>query len=210
MEAETPIGKQEAKSIRARDTICEACVTCLFQHGYGETTLNKVAAEAGFSKGALQHHFPSKDALIAATADYLLERPFSRALLDPVRRDTPDPTVRSLFLYSWKKFVNTEPYRALLEILNAARTDENLRERISDKLQAWNKAMDEQAVETYRSLDVGNKVGDEDVKMLLTMTRSFMRGLVIQDRYGTDPSENVRLVERWIDLVVPLLEVRPK
>ena len=206
MEEENTIGKQEAKSIRARDAICEATVACLVQHGYGETTLNKVAAEAGFSKGALQHHFPSKDALIAATADYLLERPFSRTLLDPVRRDTPDPTVRSLFLYSWKKFVNTEPYRALLEILNAARTDENLRQRISDKLQAWNKAMDEQAVETYRSIGVGN----EDVKMLLTMTRSFMRGLVIQDRYGTDPSENIRLVERWIDLVAPLLEVRPK
>ena len=206
VEAENTIGKQEAKSIRARDAICEACVACLFQHGYGETTLNKVAAEAGFSKGPLQHHFPSKDALIAATADYLLERPFSRALLDPVRRDPPDPTVRSLFLYSWKKFVNTEPYRALLEILNAARTDEDLRTRISDKLQAWNKAMDEQAVETYRSLGAN----DEDVKMLLTMTRSFMRGLVIQDRYGTDPSENVRLVERWSDLVAPLLEVRPK
>jgi AcrR family transcriptional regulator len=206
MEAEKPIGKQEAKSLRARRALCAACVACLVRHGYGETTLNRVATEAGLSKGALQYHFPSKDALITATADYLLERPFDPDLVDPVRQETPTPTVHSLFLYSWKKFVNTEPYRGLLEILNAARTDQALRDQISGKLQSWNKAMDDQAVETYRSLTDD----DEDVKVLLTMTRSFMRGLVIQDRYGSDPSENIRLVERWIDLMTPLLEVRQK
>ena len=123
---------------------------------------------------------------------------------NPSDGESNERTVGSLIRYQWKKFVNTDAYRALLEILNATRTDETLRDRVSDNLHEWNRALDTQSLSTYRS-SLGD---DEDVRLLTTMTRSFLRGLVIQDRYADDPSENIKLVERWIELVEPHLQLK--
>lgn len=137
---------------------------------------------------------------MAATADTLLSRPFARS---------PNPEARAASVAEalvaiWKRMTNTPAYRALLEILIAARTDEKLQDRISDNLHKWNDAMDEQSILMYRSV-CGT---DEDVKALLTMTRSLMRGLVIQDRYTDDPGESDAHVERWAQLIAPQLAFR--
>ena len=192
-------GKQQAKSQRAQEAICEAAIKSLHEVGYGETSLNKVAAMAGFSKGALQHHFPSKEDLIAATVDRLL----NRAISD----HKPSTSLRSVeaeMLWSWKKMVDTKQYRALLEVLNAARTDTKLEHRISGDLLAWGRALDQQAIDKYQAVD-----GDEqDVRALMRMTRSFMRGLVIEEQYAQDTSENLDQINRWIGLVAPLLKLK--
>ena len=60
------LGKQEAKSLAARDRICRAVADCLTEHGYADTSINRVVELAGVSKGALQHHFRSKEDLMAA------------------------------------------------------------------------------------------------------------------------------------------------
>ncbi len=114
------VGKQQAKSLRARAAITKATIDCLYQRGYGETTLSRVAAKALFSKGALQHHFPTKEDLMAATADELLSRPFTRT----VKPESRPTTVEEALTLSWRRMQNTPGYRALLEILIAARTVE--------------------------------------------------------------------------------------
>lgn len=190
-------GKQQAKSRRARDAICEATITCLIERGYGETSLNRVADMAGLSKGALQHHFPTKEDLIAATAERLLSRTANPS-------DEGADSVEEVLRQQWRRMMNTGPYRALLEILVAARTDRELQARVSENLLAWGEAHDRQSVERFRS--VGRD--DADVKILTTLTRSVMRGLIIQDRYSADPGEAEASLERWIELVAPLLELR--
>ena len=44
-----------------------------------------------------------------------------------------------------------------------------------------------------------------DVIMLLNMSRSFMRGLLVQERYGVSSEETTQYVNKWIELVAPLL-----
>lgn len=39
-----------------------------FAHGYNHTTINDIIREAGVSKGAFYHYFPSKEALLEAFA----------------------------------------------------------------------------------------------------------------------------------------------
>ena len=91
------IGKQQAKSQRVRDAICEATISCLIKFGYGETSLLRVAEKSGFSKGAIQHHFPSKEDLMVAAADHLLQRPLAKS---PKRKDT-FRTVEDAILLNW-------------------------------------------------------------------------------------------------------------
>lgn len=192
-------GLQRAKSHRARQAICEATIDSLVEVGYAETSLNRVAGIAGFSKGALQHHFPNKEDLIAATVDELLARTFR-----PQSERTRPKNVEQALMNAWNRFINTPAYRALMEILNAARTDKNLQKRISGELVQWGKKLDVQSLENYEAIDGGG----EDVIMLLNMTRSFMRGLLLQERYGVTQEQTTQYVKKWIGLIAPLLKLK--
>ena len=99
--------------------------------------------------------------------------------------------------------MNTPPYRALLEILTAARTDVALQKRVSHTLQEWNTALNEQAIATYYSRE-----GDEEVRQLMSMTRNFLGGLIIHERHSRKSSESLKQVKKWITLIEPKLKLR--
>ncbi|MBK89107.1 MAG: hypothetical protein CMQ44_09650 [Gammaproteobacteria bacterium] len=190
------VGLQQAKSERARAAICDATIAALAEVGYAETSLNRVASMADFSKGAVQHHFPTKEDLIAATLDTLLLRTVQSRIAEP-------KSVEDALFEAWQRFINTPAYRALMEVLNAARTDAALRQRISSDLVDWGKKLDQQSLARYQSVS-GNA---EDVVMLLNMTRSFMRGLLIQEQYGVTAATTLNYVRKWIELIAPLLKL---
>mgnify|MGYP001490343858 FL=1 len=196
-------GLQQAKSARARDAICDATIESLAIVGYAETSLKAVATAAGFSKGALQHHFPSKEDLIAETVDRLLHRTTVVAQKRAKRGNEAD-SVEEALMIAWRRFINTRAYLALMEILIAARTDEDLKRRISNDLLRWGQRLDQSTLDVYESVNGGT---DEAV-MLMNMTRSFMRGLLIQERYGITKEQTLRYVNKWIELVAPLLRLK--
>ena len=194
-------GKQERKSQRAREAICEATVTCLAERGYAETSISRVVENAGVSKGALQHHYPSKEALMASTASYLLKRPLR--LADLSSRETSKQSIRNRLLAIWDSLTNTRAYLALLEILIAARTDKLLHARIADGLQASIKEIDAHFLPHYGDLEPQER---EDQLLLMTANRCLMRGLLIEEQYGLSKARQRQVLERWLDLVVPEFE----
>lgn len=188
--------KQERKSERARHTICEATVACLADLGYSETSINRVVERAGVSKGALQHHFPSKEELMAATATYLLARPIEHA------ERNPSKDVRTRLLAIWDQLTNTRAHLALLEILIASRTDSVLHARIATRLKASIRDIDEHFLPFYSTL----KDPDKDrVLLLMTANRCLMRGLLIESQYGVSRARQRQVLECWLDLLAPAL-----
>ena len=106
-------GLQQLKSARARDSMCKATIQLLAELGYAETTIAGVAQNAGFSKGAVQYHFPTKEELIAATVEPLLMRTVFSA-------SQSYESVDSALLNAWQRLVNTSAYRASLMIYQSA------------------------------------------------------------------------------------------
>lgn len=58
---------------RRADVVAHA-IHALDAHGLAELSMRRLAAELGVQPGALYHHFPSKQALLAAVADELLRQ----------------------------------------------------------------------------------------------------------------------------------------
>src|ERR1700744_3086554 len=52
-----------------RAELLDRAVGLFLQHGYQNVSLNDLIADAGVSKGAFYHWFPSKDALVASLAE---------------------------------------------------------------------------------------------------------------------------------------------
>ncbi len=64
-ESDPNMRKQTIKNMR-RKQLTEAAFEILKTHGIAGTTFDKVAKEAGVSKGVVQHYFPGKEALFEA------------------------------------------------------------------------------------------------------------------------------------------------
>ena len=56
----------QARGAASRARIVDAATTCVDRGGYASATTAAIAREAGLSVGALQHHFPSKEDVLAA------------------------------------------------------------------------------------------------------------------------------------------------
>src|SRR5262245_50796835 len=62
------------RSAATRKQILEAAIRCLETVGYGAVTNIRVAEEAGVSRGAMMHHFPTRQTLIVAAVEYAYTR----------------------------------------------------------------------------------------------------------------------------------------
>jgi len=197
--------KPDSVGERARKHICETTVALLVERGFSATSIGRIAERANVSKGALQHHFTTKEDLMVAVVNRLMARVVVRS---DVSQKKPGETEESVIIREimkiWTDLINTDPYRALLEILVASRTDSSLLKRIGPVLQDWESSFDDLA----KKLFVTNTGQDEDVVMALTMTRVLFRGLVLQVPYERDPSDIENIVKRWSELISSTLRVR--
>lgn len=66
------IRRTESRQVRRRQLI-EATISCIAKLGLGNTTMAKVAQEAGLSQGIVNLHFASKDNLLNETLRHLVE-----------------------------------------------------------------------------------------------------------------------------------------
>jgi AcrR family transcriptional regulator len=64
---------QADRRARSRQALLESAARELSRHGYGNLVLERVASEAGYTRGALYHQFKDKQALALAVIEWSLE-----------------------------------------------------------------------------------------------------------------------------------------
>ena len=114
------------RTAQMRARLMEATVECLHELGFAATSTTVVAARAGVSRGAQLHHFPTKQALVTAAIEHVLElriAEFRRAFAQRTPKgDRTEAAVKLLW-----KLTSGSTFYAWLELLVAARTDPALR-----------------------------------------------------------------------------------
>jgi AcrR family transcriptional regulator len=68
---ERPRATQAERSARARSALLESAARGLSRYGYGNLVLEQVAREAGYTRGALYHHFNDKEDLARAVVEWV-------------------------------------------------------------------------------------------------------------------------------------------
>jgi AcrR family transcriptional regulator len=101
---------------KTRLGVIAAALKLFSSNGYSRTTLNMIAAEAGFSRGPIYWHFRNKDELFEAVLHYS-QQPLQH-LIDQAQA-CPDPvTGITLFIDEWfRLLVEDRWYRQSFEIL---------------------------------------------------------------------------------------------
>lgn len=80
---------QADRRAQTRGALLEAAARGLSRHGYGNLVLERVASEAGYSRGALYHLFASKEELALAVVDWVQETWYAQ--MGPLMSNVDDP-----------------------------------------------------------------------------------------------------------------------
>ncbi|GAA3492997.1 TetR/AcrR family transcriptional regulator [Streptomyces prasinosporus] len=187
------VPKQE-RSRATRQRLLEAAVACLAEHGWAGSTVSVVAERAGVSRGAAQHHFPTREDLFTAAVEYVAEERSTalRALFpDGAAAHDRRAVVAALVgLYTGPLF------RAALHLWVAASNEEQLRPRVTELELRVGRDSHRIAVELLGA-DESRPGVRETVQGFLDMARGLGLATLLTD----DTARRERVVTQWADLL---------
>ncbi len=120
-------GWQQRKSIQTRIAILEAAIDCLERQGYARTTTQMIAQTARISRGAMLHHYATKQELVEAVIDYTFFRRMEQ-FITRIGELTDEEREQQAGIELYWQSVLTREYAAYLELSVAARTDLELKQ----------------------------------------------------------------------------------
>ena len=141
-------GWQQRKSIQTRIAILEAAIDCLERQGYAHTTTQMIAQTARISRGAMLHHYATKQDLVGAVIDYTFFRRMEQ-FLARIAELTDDQRRRQEGIELYGQSVLTREYAAYLELSVAARTDPELKEIFLPKARRFVQVEREAVLEAF-------------------------------------------------------------
>lgn len=128
---------RSARRAQTRSQLLRAAAQVYARRGFAAATLDEVAAEAGFTKGAVYGHFGSKEKLLLALLEeYLASQAVEQVgLFDRDRATWERPLAGS---ERWMERLQEDPdrFRLFVEMWVYAQRDEQLRQRLADGLAA--------------------------------------------------------------------------
>ncbi len=182
---------QQDRSRATRQRLLEAAVVSLAEVGYAGTTVSVVATRAGVSRGAAQHHFPTRADLFAAAVEYMTE--VRLAEIRAQAAGLPSGQGRTEAIVGMLAEVYAGPlFRAALHLWVAASTEEALRQQIV-RLESHVGRQAHRALLEVLEVDERTPGVRETVQGVLDMAR----GLGLADLLTDDSARRRGIVRQW-------------
>ncbi|MGM4963039.1 TetR/AcrR family transcriptional regulator [Tardiphaga sp. 1201_B9_N1_1] len=199
MSAKRTVKNPEA-ALGIRDRLLQAAVECLIDLGVAGTSTLAVQRRADVSRGALLHHFPNRETLLAASVSALVER--NEQAVRSFRDALPDNDDRLAPAVAALAYAARQPaYLAELELWAVARTDRGLRATLVAAERAARREIERVHVQLFGDLAMSDEYAD-----VVALTQSFIRGLAISENVQISPRRRDQLITSWTEAIRPMLE----
>ncbi|GAB1692136.1 TetR/AcrR family transcriptional regulator [Krasilnikovia sp. M28-CT-15] len=190
MTTDDAVPKQD-RSRATRQRLLETAVRCLATHGWEVSTVGFIATEAGISRGAVQHHYRTREALILAALEHMFEE--RTTLLDAL----PDPEGSGpervhTVVTGLVEAMGGELFRAALQVWTVAAADPELRAAVVPLERHFAREVHRRAVRLLRVDD-----SDPAMRGLIQATLDLARGLALADVLTDDSRRRARVVRAW-------------
>ncbi|MGA5293962.1 TetR/AcrR family transcriptional regulator [Streptomyces koyangensis] len=176
---------KQDRSRATRQRLLAAAVACLAEHGWAGSTVSVVAERAGVSRGAAQHHFPTREDLFTAAVEYVAEERSTalRALAPEGRAQAVEALVD---LYTGDLF------RAALHLWVAASDEPQLGARVTE--------LEARVGRETHHIAVALLDADESrpgVRELVQGLLDMARGLGLANLLTDDTARRRKVVAQW-------------
>ena len=182
---------KQDRSRATRRRLLEASIDCLAELGWGATTVGVVAERAGVSRGAAQHHFPTREDLITAALEFMFDSRMDLARREPV--DMPVGAARTeAVVRRLVDYYTGSLFKAALQVWTAAAADPELRARIVPLEERFGRVAHRVAVE-----QLGVDEVDPTVHRMVQATLDLASGLGLADVLTDDSRRRAEIVRHW-------------
>lgn len=186
---------RQDRSRATRQRLLEAAIECLADVGWSGSTVAVVAERAGVSRGAAQHHFPTREDLVTSAVEYVTQERLAQVRAHA--RELPSGPGRTRAVVDMIEHMYTGPvFRAALHLWVAACSDERLRERVL-KLEAHVGRVTHQAALELLGVDESAP----GVREAVQATLDLARGLGLANLLSDDGRRRRRVLRQWANML---------
>ena len=183
---------QEERTSATRARLMEATLALLLSKGYSAATMVDISAHAGLTRGALSHHYESKDELVVEAFRHFLE-----ATTDEIRTCASQVDAGSLSIGDfvdrlWTIFSGPF-FMTTLELITASRHNDLLKEMLIERTREFHTSLDE----IWRQFFSGTNSTNLEVETTFNATLCLLRGMGVQTVLRDDPAYYRRLLKFW-------------
>jgi AcrR family transcriptional regulator len=192
---------RETQREATRARLVDVGVEMLVSRGYAGLTTVAVQQAAGLSRGAVLHHFPTREELLRAVIRRLLE--LHEAAAHEALQATPssaDGVARAIS--ALHAVVRRPAFVAQLDLWTAARTDPDLAHVVSQEERRAGHDLARVVDDVFGS----PLTGHPRYRAVAGLTVQILRGLALTDVLRGDPATAERALEDWTRLVHDLLD----
>jgi AcrR family transcriptional regulator len=184
-------GPKQGRSRATRQRLLETTIRCLATHGWEVSTVGFIAGEAGISRGAVQHHYRTREDLILGALEYMFA---SRvAALDALPEPPGGGAERvHAVVADLVEAVGGELFRAALQVWTVAAADPELRAAVVPLEKHFAREVHRRAARLLRADD-----SDPAIRGLIQATLDLARGLALADVLTDDSRRRARVVRAW-------------
>ena len=197
-----PVTEKRAErkaTIDRKDTLVAATLKCLSEEGYDGLSIRKICTEAGVSVGLINHHFASKEDLVAQAYEHMT---LSQLDLFKAAVDAAGDDARSQLRAFNRAMVavNVDPgvLRSWIVFWGITRAGNTLQEIHSRTYEDYRTLLEG----ILRRLAVDNGVPLLDVRLAAIGLLAMLDGLWIVlslNPEAVSPEEAIRLADTWVD-----------
>lgn len=197
-EASQPVedvdGPKQDRSRATRSALLNAAVGSLAESGWVASTVSVIAERAGVSRGAAQHHFPTREDLFIAAVEHVAEERAAnlQALVawPDVELTTEEVVATVVEIYSGVLF------KAALALWTASASEPQLRERVIPLETRIGRDVHSVTVQLLRA-----DTSKPGVKESIQATLDLARGLGLSNLLTDDSKRRGPIIKQWATML---------
>jgi AcrR family transcriptional regulator len=181
---------QEQRAAETRHRLLDATITLLLDRGYSRITTADIASVAGVSRGALTHHFVSKEEIVTRAVQHQLRQ--VTADLHELAETLEGKSIDEIVDYLWDMMAGGL-FLVTLEYLPEARHNPDFKDQMVPVVKEFHAALD--AIWARLSDYAG--IEPARAQVMLNATMCLIRGMVAQTIVRDDPNYFRSLLSYW-------------
>lgn len=166
----------------------QALIESIVEKGYAKTSINPILERTGLSKGAIFHHFKTREHLVAAAFSDLLDETASDFNALGIQLRTQKITIQE-FLDELCWLITTDQFAVFMELGVVLRVTPKLLEMVSDDIEHFRTAIDEFWLQTF-TIEGRNR---DAQKSHWLVVMNVLRGLAFQRSFVEEPGTTERI-----------------
>ncbi|GLR67193.1 hypothetical protein GCM10010909_18740 [Acidocella aquatica] len=187
---------QEERSEETKQRILQAATRLTVRKGYAALRTADVAEEAGVSKGALQHHFESKETLVIALVEHAFNNQMLASRQRAAQRDSTHDLIE-MVIEDAKEFFFSEYFLVAVNLVLSSQPPSQLRTAVLAISQRARLPVEAAWKQAFIAAGIPQDIATE----LLSLTLAIVRGYSIRNLWDDNTEWQNRCFATWAGMV---------